>query len=144
MKGVNFDCFYWNSQQRLISILFHLRMYNTNLLNLFIYCKAFSVAAAIAFFHGAEYLERNKLTEAEFYNAWSSVSALHSQYIVLHFDKLSFWWLGWLITLIVVSIICDDCDGGRKMMTMRRRRILISVLTFLAANLLISKNFNKN
>lgn len=36
------------------------------------YISAFSVAAAIAFFHGAEYLERNKLTEAEFYNAWSS------------------------------------------------------------------------
>nr|KAG5710183.1 hypothetical protein BaRGS_006702 [Batillaria attramentaria] len=36
------------------------------------YIAAFSVAAAIAFFHGAEYLERNKLTEPEFYKQWSS------------------------------------------------------------------------
>lgn len=35
------------------------------------YIAAFSVAAAIAFFHGAEYLERNKLTESEFYKQWS-------------------------------------------------------------------------
>ncbi|KAL8590648.1 hypothetical protein ACOMHN_067427 [Nucella lapillus] len=35
------------------------------------YIAAFSVAAAIAFFHGAEYLERNKLTEIEFYKGWS-------------------------------------------------------------------------
>ncbi|XP_076442523.1 uncharacterized protein LOC143281275 [Babylonia areolata] len=36
------------------------------------YIAAFSVAAAIAFFHGAEYLERNKLTEEDFYKQWSS------------------------------------------------------------------------
>lgn len=35
------------------------------------YIAAFSVAAAIAFFHGAEYLERNKLAEPEFYKSWS-------------------------------------------------------------------------
>ena len=38
--------------------------------------SAFSVAAAIAFFHGAEYLERNKLTEAMFYSQWSAVSTI--------------------------------------------------------------------
>lgn len=36
------------------------------------YIGAFSLAAAIAFFHGAEYLERNKITEAEFYKQWST------------------------------------------------------------------------
>lgn len=36
------------------------------------YIGAFSLAAAIAFFHGSEYLERNKLTEAEFYKQWST------------------------------------------------------------------------
>ncbi|XP_041362281.1 transmembrane protein 178B-like [Gigantopelta aegis] len=37
------------------------------------YIAAFSVAAAIAFFHGAEYLERNKITGYEqFYQGWPS------------------------------------------------------------------------
>ncbi|CAG5126507.1 unnamed protein product [Candidula unifasciata] len=42
------------------------------------YTSAFSLAAAIAFFHGAEYIERNKLNggeranEQEFYPSWSA------------------------------------------------------------------------
>ncbi|CAL1527483.1 unnamed protein product [Lymnaea stagnalis] len=39
---------------------------------LFCYTSAFSLAAAIAFFHGAEYIERNKLTEKLFYPQWST------------------------------------------------------------------------
>ncbi|ESO83932.1 hypothetical protein LOTGIDRAFT_229513 [Lottia gigantea] len=37
------------------------------------YIAAFSTAAAIAFFHGAEYIERNKIeNKNEFYKSWSS------------------------------------------------------------------------
>ncbi|GFN79853.1 voltage-dependent calcium channel gamma-5 subunit [Plakobranchus ocellatus] len=40
------------------------------------YSSAFALAAAIAFFHGAEYIERNKLNggaeEAEFYASWDT------------------------------------------------------------------------
>lgn len=36
---------------------------------------AFATAAAIAFFHGAEYLERNKIEDSTlFYSKWSAVS----------------------------------------------------------------------
>lgn len=35
------------------------------------YIGAFSLAAAIAFFHGAEYLERNKINDEGFYLKWS-------------------------------------------------------------------------
>ncbi|KAK0048615.1 transmembrane protein 178B, partial [Biomphalaria pfeifferi] len=37
---------------------------------LFSYSAAFSLAAAIAFFHGAEYIERNKLKDPYFYLTW--------------------------------------------------------------------------
>lgn len=38
---------------------------------------AFATAAAIAFFHGAEYLERNKIEDTnEFYSRWSAVSVI--------------------------------------------------------------------
>ena len=44
---------------------------------------AFSTAASIAFFHGAEYLERNKITESDpttgpFYPSWPAVSTVFS------------------------------------------------------------------
>lgn len=38
---------------------------------------AFATAAAIAFFHGAEYLERNKIEDNnEFYSKWTAVSVI--------------------------------------------------------------------
>ncbi|XP_059155589.1 transmembrane protein 178B-like [Physella acuta] len=40
---------------------------------LFSYSAAFSLAAAIAFFHGAEYIERNKMTDAYSYSQWSAL-----------------------------------------------------------------------
>jgi hypothetical protein len=43
---------------------------------------AFSTAASIAFFHGAEYLERNKISQVDpymgkFYLSWDAVSILY-------------------------------------------------------------------
>ncbi|XP_070182520.1 uncharacterized protein [Littorina saxatilis] len=44
-----------------------------------LFVAAFSVAAAIAFFHGAEYLERNKLTDQSFYKTWSETIKIATQ-----------------------------------------------------------------
>ena len=50
--------------------------------------SAFAVAVAIAFFHGAEYLERNKIQDSQiFYLNWGQVCIFYYDVHVLHHSQ---------------------------------------------------------